>query len=296
MEIKTVFSFQADDKIVNEIYTNRPNYLIEYNENVAKEYCIVYFSSNDIYYPNNEIAFSESVIKKNKFEWYGKRVLYGHKHIFLRDIKKQWYLTGINATINSPVALLEFLKSETAGYKTIFLGSSAGGFISVILGQLINAERIYTFNGQFNIFSLSNKPDAEFINPILFRNKNNEVLLPYYNAVNFIKKPSTIYYFHSNKSKWDIEQSEYIKDIAVNKISFFTSNHGIPFLKSNLSVVLNLSQDQLKGLSGKSIHPLVFSLKMVGGVKTFEGAFSILQYALNKIYIRTFQKWKKINS
>ena len=64
MEIKPPFVFQADAEIVNDVYENHPNYLIEYNENAVKEYCIVYFASNDLYYPNNEIAFSESVIKK----------------------------------------------------------------------------------------------------------------------------------------------------------------------------------------------------------------------------------------
>ncbi|MFT4015903.1 MAG: hypothetical protein QM668_02985 [Agriterribacter sp.] len=295
MEIKPPFVFQADAEIVNDVYENHPNYLIEYNENAVKEYCIVYFASNDLYYPNNEIAFSESVIKKNRFEWYGNRINYGYKHIFLRDIKKQWYLTGINATLNCPAALFDFLREETMGYKTIFLGSSAGGFISVILGQLINAERIYTFNGQFEILSLLNESNAEMIDPILFRNKNNEVLLPYYNAANFITNPSTVYYFHSNKSTWDIEQNELVKQIPVNRISFITSNHGVPFLKSNLPVVLNLSLGQLKELSGKTMHPLFFSLKLVGLLKTLEGLKSIVQFALNKVYIKTIQKWKKKN-
>lgn len=293
MEIKAPFVFQADAEIVNEVYANHLNYLIAYNESAAKEHCVVYFSSNDLYYPNSEVAFSESIINKNRFEWFGNRVNYAHKHIFLRDIKKQWYLTGINATINSPIQLLNFLRKETEGYKVIFVGSSAGGFISVILGQLLKAERIYTFNGQFDIFSLLNKPNAEEIDPILFRNRNNELLLPYYNAVSFITNPSSIYYFHSNKSKWDIEQCNLIKHLAINRLCFTTSNHGVPFLKSNLPVVLNLSLDNLNELSGKTMHPLFFSLKMVGFLKTVEGLKSIMQFALNKIYIKTIQKLKK---
>lgn len=296
MEIKDPFVFQVDAGIVNEVYTNQPNYLIAYNEQVPKEYCVVYFSSNDLYYPNNDIAFSESVIKKNRFEWFGNRVNYGYKHIFLRDIRKQWYLTGINSTINSPIALFEFLKKETEGYKTILLGSSAGGFISVILGQLLKAERIYSFNGQFEIFSLLEKVNAEIIDPILFRNRDNKELLPYYHAAKFITEPSTIFYFHSSKSKWDIEQNKVVEDIPINRISFITSNHGVPFLKSNLPAVLNLPFEQLKKLSGKTMHPLFFSLKMVGFVKTMEGLKSIFQFALNKVYIKTVQKWKKKNS
>lgn len=292
MEITTPFVFQVDAEIVNNVYNTHTNYIIEYNQTVPKEYCVVYFSSNDLYYPNNEVAFTESIINKNRFEWYKSRIPYGHKHIFLRDIKKQWYLTGVNATINNPQALFNFLLEETKGYKTILLGSSAGGFISVILGQLLNAERIYTFNGQFEILSLLNKPTAETIDPVLFRNRTNKALLPYYNTVNFITNPDSIYYFHSSKSQWDREQWQKVKNIPLHKISFATSNHGIPFLKSNLPAVLNLTIEELRALSGKTMHPLIFSLKMVGFIKTMEGLKSIMQFALNKIYIKTIQKWK----
>jgi len=293
MEIVEPFVFQADSEIVNELYNSHSNYIIEYNEQVPKEYCIIYFSSNDLYYPNSDISFSESILKKNRFEWYRNRINYGHKHIFFRDIKKQWYLTGINSTINNPEKMAKFIESESVGYKLIFVGSSAGGFISVILGQLLNADRILTFNGQYEILSLLNKPSASIQDPILHRNKDNRDLLPFYDAVNFIHNPKSIYYFQSCYSQWDIEQNDYLSSKHVNKISFKTSNHGIPFLKSNLPVVLNLSEIELNKLSGKKMHPLAFSIKIVGIKKTLIGLFSIIQFGLNKIYIRTIQKWKK---
>jgi hypothetical protein len=37
------------------------------------------------------------------------------KHIFLRDVFKQWYLAGINPTVSSPEKLVEFLRQETVG-------------------------------------------------------------------------------------------------------------------------------------------------------------------------------------
>lgn len=292
MEIVAPFVFQTDSNIVNDHYTNHPNYLIEYNENVLKEYCIIYFSSNDLYYPNNEVAFTESILKKNRFEWYGNRIKTGHKHIFLRDLKKQWYLTGVNAVLNSPEKLIAFLKEETKGYKSILLGGSAGGFSSIAIGQSINAERIYSFNGQFEILSLLKKSKAT-VDPVIFRNQSNGDLLPYYDTLNFIKSPGSIFYFHSAKSLWDIEQYEYAKDIKMHKISFLTSNHGIPFLKSNLPYVLNLPLDKLLKLSGNTYHPLLFSLRLVGFIETVKGVNSILKFGLNKIYIRTIQKWKR---
>lgn len=138
MEIKDNYSFQVDSEIVKEAYQNQDNYLIEYSEEVPKDYCIIYFSSNDIYYPNTGIAFQEQLLSKNRFEWYKTRVNIGYKHIFIRDIQKQWYLGGINSQIDTPEKLFDFLKDETAGYRVIALGSSAGGFAAIIYGQLLS--------------------------------------------------------------------------------------------------------------------------------------------------------------
>ena len=292
MEVTTPFVFQSDAGVVNDVFNNQPNYLIEYDKSVPGEYCIVYFSSNDLYYPNSEIAFAENVLKRNRFEWYQTRIKYGHKHIFIRDIKKQWYLGGINREIDSPRKLLEFLKKECSGYKSVFLGSSAGGFIAVIMGQQVNAERIYTFNGQFEILSLLKKENAALIDPILYRNRNNRQLLPYYKAVDFIINPDSIFYFHSSRSKWDIEQAALVNHLPVHILSFHTSNHGVPFLKSNLPAVINLPETELRKLSGKKMHPLFFSLKMVGLLKTIEGLKGIFRFVWNKIYIHTIQRWK----
>lgn len=283
--------FQTDSDIVKSVYKKFPNYIIEYNEEVAKEYCILYFSSNDIYYPNNEIAFTDSIVKKNRFEWYGNRINYGYKHIFLRDIQKQWYLTGINATIDTPEKLINFLKKEIEGYKLVCVGASAGGFISMIIGQVLNAACIYTFNGQFEILSILHTSSEEK-DPVIFRNRNNVDLLPYYDVLNFIVNPSSIFYFHSNLSVWDKQQNKYIGNLALNKISFNTNNHGIPFLKSNLKVVLNLSTTELLKMTGKSFNPLFFSLKVVGLLQTIKGLNTILQFALNKLYITTIQRFK----
>lgn len=291
MEVTYPYVFQTDSEVVNEVYANHNNYLIEYNPGATENYCVLYFASNDLYYPNNEIAFHEQLVKKNRFEWYGNRIKYAKKHIFIRDIKKQWYLTGINATIDTPDKLTEFIRRETEGYKVIALGSSAGGFASILHGQRINAERIYSFNGQFEVLSQLRRSTAD-IDPIIFRNRDNQALLPYFNTVNFITNPASIFYFHSNKSAWDLEQWDHAKNSGVDKISFSTSNHGVPFLKTNLPVVINMSLEELRSLRGKTLHPILFSLKTIGFVKTVEGLKSIVQFGLNKLYIGTLLKLK----
>jgi len=128
------FVFQTDSEIINEVY-NKNNFLIVYDEKcINKDTCAIYFSSNNIYYPNTEEVFRKRIIERDFYEWYHTRISKAYKHIFLRDIKKQWYITGINSQINSPELLLNFLKKEVKGFSTITVGSSAGGSAEVLYG------------------------------------------------------------------------------------------------------------------------------------------------------------------
>lgn len=292
MEITNKKVFQTDSVLIKNHLVNNDNYLIEYDHSVKKEYCVVYFSSNDLYFPNTEIAFKESIIFKNRYEWYGNRIYYANKHLFVRDVQKQWYLGGINNEINTPQKIYEFLRKEIEGYKPIFVGSSAGGFASVIFGQLLNAERIFSFNGQFEINSiLLNSTDIK--DPLVFRLQNNVDYKRFYDTLNFITNPSSIYYFHSSNSNWDKEQNKYISGIKINRISFKTSNHGLPFLRSNLPVILNMNLASLSEFVGKIYHPFLFSIKIIGIRGTILGIGSIINFICNQIYIKTIQKLKK---
>ncbi|TDO19027.1 hypothetical protein [Pedobacter duraquae] len=286
MELNADYVFQTDSEIVNRQYLTNQNYLIEYDRTVDPEYCVLYFSSNNIYFPNTSEAFTESIIDKGRYEWYGNRINKGFKHIFLRDIKKQWYLTGINNDIDDPEKLIAFLKAETQGYKIIAVGSSAGGFISTIIGQSLGAEQIYSFNGQSEILSLLAKPNASTVNPILFRNKDNSKLLPFFDVLNFITHPKSIFYFYSTASQWDIEQHAHLTNRAINVYAFKTSNHGIPFLKTNLPVILNLPEPDLLKLSGMVFHPILFSLKIVGLAQTVNGVKIALKAVVGKILLK----------
>lgn len=93
--------FQIDSKIVRSVYSTEPNYIIYYDESSEENVCAIYFSSNDIYFPNTEEIFRKRIVEKNFFEWYHTRVK-ARKHIFVRDVFKQWYIEGINTIINSP--------------------------------------------------------------------------------------------------------------------------------------------------------------------------------------------------
>ncbi len=277
------YVFQADDPVVLHQYNNSDNYLIEFTPGADKTYCALYFSSHFVYNPNNEEAFKRDVIRKNKYEWFGTRIPYVHKHIFLRDIIKQWYLTGINGKINTPEALLRFLQKETDGYKIIAMGSSAGGFASIIYGQLLKAEMILSFNGQFEIDSQL-KTSTPIIDPIVFRNQHNPELRKYYDTRNFIVNPKSIHYFFSKKSAWDFQQQSHIADIEMYKTAFITVHHCVPFLKSNLPAILRQGKKNLEKLSGKTYHPLIFSFLQVGPITTLSSVFETILTVIKRYF------------
>lgn len=164
--------FQINSEIVRSVYINQQNYKIEYNNSCKKNICAIYFSSNDIYYPNNEEIFRKRIVEKNFFEWYNTRIN-ARKHIFLRDIFKQWYLEGINAELDSPEKIFEWLKRETEGYEVVTVGSSAGGYSAVLYGSLLKAQKVIAFNAQFSLKAIADE-SGEKCNPLVYKYKNTD--------------------------------------------------------------------------------------------------------------------------
>lgn len=269
-------------QIVQDYWKNEPNYLIEYDECCdSKDYCAIYFCSNDIWFPHTEEIFRKRIVEKNFFEWYHCRIEKAYKHIFVRDIFKQWYLTGINGQINSPQKMLEFLKKETDGFKVITIGSSAGGYASALFGLKLKAEKSICFNGQFCLKRLVNESSLT-ISPLLFSifKKNNREAV---NILNDIDTDSPIYYIYSDRSRYDVQQHEYTKGVQnVKCIEFSSSKHGIPFLKVALPKFINLEVGQLDELTRKVQHPLLFTIKFVGIYKTISGFVSQAYKAYKK--------------
>lgn len=228
----TCYVFQTDSEIVNKAYQEQNNFLIEFSDKGDKEWCAIYFCSNDIYYPNTEDIFRKRILEKNFFEWYHSRINKAYKHIFIRDIFKQWYLNGINKDLNSPQKLIDFLKKETEGYKVITIGSSAGGYAAILYGSFINTQYTFAFNPQFELQSLI-KRSSEAINPLLFRIRDERK--QYFDITKFTEKQIKIFYFYSNVSKWDVEQNNHLaqETPTLYRISFHTKHHGIHSSKSH---------------------------------------------------------------
>ncbi len=277
------FVFQTDSEIVRKTF-EQDNYLIVYDETCAdKTICAIYFSSNDIYFPNTDEVFRKRIVEKNFYEMYHTRVNGAYKHIFVRDIQKQWYVGGINSRISSPELLLEFLQKETKNYSVITIGSSAGGYAAVLYGSLLSAKRVFSFNGQFEVKSLL-KTSTPDIDPLLFRNVASP-LARYFDVKDLINLNVDIYYFSSLGSEWDIKQYNHIKGIhSVKPILFKTAHHGVPFVKSALPVVINMDSKALDKWVGMRFNSLAFSIKIVGVAETFT---SIYKQLIQKIKRRS---------
>lgn len=264
--------FQTDTPLPQRVYCENKNYLIEIDESCSnQDYCAIYFCSNDIYYPNTEEIFRKRIIEKNSYEWYGTRIKKAYKHIFVRDIFKQWYLTGINISINSPERLLEFLQKETQGKKVITVGSSAGAYAAILYGTQLNAVRIMAFNAQFEL-ETSLMRMKESLYPLVYRLQNTD-RRKYYDLKKIIDLDNpNIYYFTSIHSEWDVMEMKHVSDCRkLHILRFKTSHHGIPFLKVALERVLNLSDKELNVFEEKFNNPVVFTIRMVGVIQTIKG-------------------------
>ena len=265
--------FQINSEIVRSVYINQQNYKIEYNNSCKKNICAIYFSSNDIYYPNNEEIFRKRIVEKNFFEWYNTRIN-ARKHIFLRDIFKQWYLEGINAELDSPEKIFEWLKRETEGYEVVTVGSSAGGYSAVLYGSLLKAQKVIAFNAQFSLKAIADD-SGEKCNPLVYKYKNTD-RSKYFELKDKISDSVNYFYFLSVGCENDMLQATKlftppIPPKSFNCLRFKTAHHGIPFLKVALVKVRNMGEKDLKGFSKKKNHPIWFTIRMVGVRKTITG-------------------------
>lgn len=259
--------FQIESPAVLQAFA-ADNYDIEYNnsDQTEDDLCVLYFSSNEIYYPNTIQAFDYSIIQRDKYEWKRNKLPQARKHIFIRDIRKQWYIGGINATLDSPIKLLEFLKAETSGYRIFTIGSSAGGYAAVLFGSLLNANRVYAFNAQLNL-NITMKGSNSLTDPILFEKVKEDHLNTYFDLSNYFTSITDYYYFQSCGSQMDIEQYQAISLEAQKKIKiirFRTSNHGFPFLRINLPYILAFGTNELAQFVSKTYNPIIFSIRLIG--------------------------------
>lgn len=211
---------------------------------------IIFFSSHGIYYPNSEQIFVEKMVEEDYYDW---RNLAKHKLIinnfakiiFVRDVYKQWYVTGINERINSIDRLKELLEEETKGYEITTCGSSAGGYIALLMGVLLNASRIIDSCGQHDLSLLKGNPFIDRYNNDVGRSK-------YYNVKPYLKgKEDSIYYFYPSECQDDIIQSKAIGDAITKRFAMKGAMHGETVRAVCFPYILTMDKDKLDNLQLK---------------------------------------------
>lgn len=225
----------------------KDNFLIEYSDKESN-LAVIYFSSHAVFYPNEKEAFEKHIVQRNRFENYGHRISKAKKHIFVRDIMKQFYVHGINTEIDCIDKLMDFLSQETKGMDVITVGFSAGGYMSILAGTLLNAKLIFAFSPFVNLFDLFDGEESFKYYSQLYNNRNNEKYSKYYNLLELIKESnSPIMYLYPTRSVSDVKRLEYLPSNLKNiyKFGIISDQHGDSIHKKALLGYLNSSADEL---------------------------------------------------
>lgn len=253
--------FNLDDSnlFLNTVYEN-DNYKIL--NGICGDICLVFCSGNGVYFPNELEVFKETIICYDRYEWghvATEMIYYVKKIIFIRDVRKNFYVTGINHEIDCIDKLIGFLKDECRGYKTITIGNSAGGYLASIIGAQLHAQAVFNFSGQWNLYGY-----REVVKDYYYLNKfaNSEIHNKYYDISQLVKDSGIpIFYFYSQKNEQDVKQMAYIHNISNIYFFAFNSNkHGQGLSKTESYIKLFMSDcEMLKKLSnsyrGISLEP-----------------------------------------
>ncbi|HPF29263.1 MAG TPA: hypothetical protein PLZ77_04050 [Lachnospiraceae bacterium] len=137
-----------DSSIVEEAYQGNNYQIVETGFRTNR--CIIFFSGNGLYYPNNQDVFLDVVCKRDRYEWkkvaQNKKIReYFEKIIFVRDIYKQWYIKGTGSNNSSIKAVLDLLKENTENMQLTTCGNSAGGYMATLMGSLLGASMFFLF-------------------------------------------------------------------------------------------------------------------------------------------------------
>lgn len=217
--------------LFDKVYSGE-NYLIKDNkQNNVEKIAVLYFSSSGIYFPNTEEMFSKAFVENDKYEFLDSELkIKADKEIYIRDIAKQFYITGISQMCPDMDSLFQLLKKETEGFKVITVGSSAGGYAATLIGYLLNAELIYCFSGYFNLEIVDT--ETWFY---VEKYKNNRSRNKYYKLGNYIKTNKTkLVYFYPTRLSDDVKQAEYLmkyKNDNMAIVGMTSGLHGVCVLK-----------------------------------------------------------------
>ena len=129
------------------------------------------------------------------------------KHFYL-DVYNKWYHKGIDGISNNIEETLNYLKLQIKPFKkVIFIGSSAGGYASILFGSLLNIDKVIAFKPQ----TILNK-EYYYIddNNIGLYNNKNGFNYKYINLKNIINNNTLYYIFGDTNILFDEDHLHHI--------------------------------------------------------------------------------------
>lgn len=273
--------WNEQEPLIEEQYHKNNYEIVDYAGDDARDICVIYFSSNGLYYPNTEESFRK-FMASDRYEWRRHHFQKARREIFVRDIFKQWYIKGINAQISSVNLVVGMLKNNIpAGCEVITVGNSAGGYMAVLAGCLLQASRVYSFSGQYSVEDALEDED-EKKNSLFKKYASDEKASIYLNTVPYIKRsPNTrIFYFYPEMCAEDIRQSMLVRECEnVHFFAFDDDKHGRTMYNFNLDDVFELPEDKLIMIEDKMRNTKVSRFK-----------FSVYAAGLGKTLIYMIRK------
>ena len=266
------------EELISYQYNNFDNYKVV--DISAAKRCIIFCSSNELW-DYSEESFRREIIERDKYEWENVskhkrlRSVYG-KMIFIRDIKMHFYVEGINSRINSVDEIISLLKNITLGYDITLAGDSAGGYLAILLGCALNAKRVFSFGGQFDLKTWSggnNKLSFSDFTDI-YKHKDEKKYNKWFDLYNILSISDVkFFHFYAGKCESDIKQIEPVS--ALNNIFSFAINsekHG-KYLRGYCYPYIFIASDKKlirysRNNANKMINQRQISLKFVGVIPT----------------------------
>jgi hypothetical protein len=247
---------QFDIESLNYAYTHLQNYKIIDNQTIKykKNRVIVCFSGNGLYYPNNDDVFKKAILENDYYEWENimkNNHLQYTKIVFIRDLRKTWYIDGINITFDSIENVLSFLKQTLGKFdELICVGNSAGGYAALVFGILLGAQKIFCISG----YAILDKEICyDPLNPSLKLAYNNPEKSKWLDLTQIISNStSDIFYFYPAYSSEDQKQYNLLKDYSrVYCFAIDSDQHGAGAPGFLYPYLFNMRAKRLRKISRK---------------------------------------------
>ena len=268
------FNNYHDNLEIYKYYQNSTNIKISSGGGIESDKVIIFFTGHGLYYPTSIEKFCEEVILNDKYEWQNiskdSRILSSvSEFIYVRDVYKNWCLEGINGTINTQDKVKERLKEIISERKVITVGSSAVGYMAILFGILLDAETIYTFSPQVNLYEYYMDHPYEYFEEY----KKNPATRKYMDLKGLMSKYSgNLLYWYPVRCEEDVRQYNSVKDCK--NVHFFTmsgSKHGETLWGESFIQTLSMPVERVVEVSrkyeGKVISPFTYCCETSGIVK-----------------------------